>query len=180
MNSFNAELPVINLLDALNLEPAPDQRQRLLRFSLSEQDSVLLPLEQITEILQVNVVDILSIPELPDCILGICNWRGEMLWLIDFPQVTGHLSPFQQELRLTSLLVLVVQINQQFVGLSVTQVNDVELHDLQQLQPALPGLVSPGLLPLVWGLLPGCNDAVLNIKAIADYSLWKKRQATKA
>jgi positive phototaxis protein PixI len=169
------ELSVLSLLDALNLEPAPDHRQRLVRIALSHQDSVLLPLEQITEILQVNVADVLSVPELPNSVLGICNWRGEMLWLVDLCQVTGYPSSFQQEPLPAFLFVMVIHNHHQTVGIGVREVNDIELHDLQQLQPVFPGVVSPGLLPLVWGLLPDCNDPVLNMKAIVEYPLWKKQ-----
>lgn len=164
-------------LDGLSLDPLPPEtRQRLLRFALGTQDSALLPLEQITEILRVDVAEILSVPEVPDGVLGICNWRGEMLWLIDLCHIAGYGSPFQQEPLPTALMVMVVQFNQQSIGIGVPQVNEIELHDLQQIQPVLPGLVAPELLPLVLGLLPAGNDVVLNIKAIVEYPLWQKHQ----
>lgn len=175
MQPLKPELSIISLLDTLSLTPASDHRQRLLRISLNHQDNALLPLEQITEILQVNVTDVLSVPELPECVLGICNWRGEILWLVDLCQVSGYPSPFQQEPLPPSIFSVIVRVNQQAIGVGVPAVSEVELHDLKQLQPIVPGLVSPGLLPLVWGLLPECNDPVLNIKAIAEYPLWKNQ-----
>jgi chemotaxis signal transduction protein len=151
-------------------------RQRLLRFPLGPQGSVLLPLEQITEILKINLGDILPIPDLPGCLLGLCNWRGEMLWLMDFNSFVGYRSLLQQEPVPSSLIVMVVHINHQSLGIVVQQVHDIELHTMQQLQPASPGLFPPALQPLILGILPECGDAVLSIHALAQCPLWKRHQ----
>lgn len=158
----------------LLLNPLPaETRQRLLRFSLGQQgDDALILLEQITEILNINTADILPVPEMPSCVLGIGNWRGEMLWLIDFNDLVGYPSPFKQ-LASPLLTMIVVQVNQLFLGMGVQKVSDIELHDLQQLQPPVPNLFPPNLLPLVLGTLPESCDAVLNIQAIAQHPLWK-------
>ncbi|WP_088889269.1 chemotaxis protein CheW [Leptolyngbya ohadii] len=161
-------------LDALLLDPLPlEVRQRLLRLSLGGQDHVLVPLEQITEILHVEPAAILPIPEMPRCVLGIGNWRGEMLWLVDLDHLIGF-PTLLQEPESSFFTVLVVQFNHQFVGIRVPQVKDIELHDLQQLQPALPSLFPPNLLPLILGILPESCDAVLNLQAIAQYPLWNR------
>ncbi|MEQ8956536.1 MAG: chemotaxis protein CheW, partial [Coleofasciculus sp. C2-GNP5-27] len=151
-------------LDSLTLKPSPPETQRrLLRFPLSYQDSALLPLEQIGEVLRVNVTDILPVPEMPGCVLGICNWRGDMLWLVDLSQLLGYLSLDQQGQLADVLVVLVVQVNEQSVGLVVSQVNDIEYHNLQHLQPAIPGVFPPKLLPFILGSLPEDQGIVLNI-----------------
>lgn len=160
-------------LDALMLDPiAPETRQQLLRFPLTAQDSALLPLEQITEILRIEVAEILPIPETSGYVLGVCNWRGEMLWLIDLNDFVGYVSPFQPEQMPDSLTIMVVQIANQTLGIGVQQVNDIELHDLQRLQQAVPGLFPTRFLPFILGMLPGCSDAVLDIQAIVQSPLW--------
>ena len=63
--------------------------------------------------------------------------------------------------------------NQHSLGLVVQHVNDIELHDLQQLQPAAPGLFPPRLLPFILGSLPGENSTVLDVNAIAQCPLWQ-------
>ena len=161
-------------LDSLTLKPSPPETQRrLLRFPLSYQDSALLPLEQIGEVLRVNVTDILPVPEMPGCVLGICNWRGDMLWLVDLSQLLGYLSLDQQGQVADVLVVLVVQVNEQSIGLVVSQVNDIEYHNLQHLQPAVPGVFPPKLLPFILGSLPEDQGIVLNINAISHYPLWQ-------
>ncbi len=160
--------------DLLSEAPMPPEtQQRLLRFPLGLEDSALLPLEQITEIFRVNVADILPVPEMPDQILGICNWRGEMLWLIDLNHLVGCPPLFGQEPVLIPPMVMVVQVKGRSLGLVVRQVNDIELHDLQQLQPPSVGLFPPKLLPFVLGALRGGNGTVLDVTAISQYPLWQ-------
>jgi positive phototaxis protein PixI len=161
-------------LDLLTLdEPLPRETPlvRLLRFPLGSQDSALLPLEQITEILPLEVEEILPIPEMPSCVLGIGNWRGQMLWLVDLNHLAGC-SPLYLRMG-KSLLALVVEVNGQSVGLVVEKVNDIESHDLQQLVPPTTGLFPAKLLPFILGYLPGEVGIILNITAIAQYPLWK-------
>lgn len=160
--------------DLLSEAPMPPEtQQRLLRFPLGLEDSALLPLEQITEIFRVNVAEILPVPEMPNQILGICNWRGEMLWLIDLNHLVGCPPLFRQDPVLVPPLVMVVQVKGQSLGLVVPQVNDIELHDLQQLQPPSVGLFPPKLLPFVLGALRGGNGTVLDVTAISQYPLWQ-------
>ncbi len=161
-------------LDPLNLEPLPpENRQRLLRFPLGVEESALLPLEEIAEILRVNAAEILPVPEMPSCVLGICNWRGSMLWLVDLNHLVGGEPLSLQGAVATSPVAMVVQVNEQSLGLVVQQVNDIELHELQRLQPTAPGLFPSCLLPFVLGALSGGNGTVLDVKAITKCPLWQ-------
>lgn len=164
-------------LDLLTLDPLPPEtRQRLLRFPLDSDDSALLPLEQIAEIIRANLAEILPVPDMPSCVLGICNWRGTMLWLIDLNHLLGYPPLSQQERMLATVTAMVVQVNDQAAGLVVQRVNDIELHELQQLQPAAPGLYPPKLLPFVLGGLPGVSGTVLDVTAITHFPLWQIHQ----
>lgn len=176
MTSLSSVLTTTNL-DLLTSDPLPlEAGDRLLRFPLDLDDSALLPLEHIAEIFRVNVAEILLVPDMPSQVLGICNWRGKMLWLIDLNHLVGASSLFQQEPILNPPVVMVVQVNGQSVGLVVPQVNDIELHDLQQLQPAAAGLFPPKLLPFVLGSLRGGSGTVLNVTAITQFPLWQIHQ----
>lgn len=173
-------LPPLDLVDTTNSlsllssePPLPEEsRQKFLRFSLGPQDSGLLPLEQISEVLRVSVADILPVPEMPSCVLGIYNWRGEMLWLIDLEHLVDC-PPLLRQGRLEFLMAMVIQINGQSMGLVVQNVNDIEWHDAEQLQSAAAGLFPPGLLPFVKGYLPGAKGTVLDTEAIARSPLWQ-------
>ncbi len=166
MTSLDSLL-TLTTLDPLTLEPlAPETRQRLLRFSLSKEESGLLPLEQITEILRLNWVEILQVPEMPSCVLGIGNWRGEMLWLVDLQELVGCIPLSKVGQIVSSPIAMVIEVNNQPLGLVVEQVNDIELHDLQQLKPSTAGTFPPKLMPFVLGSLPGVSGIVLDVTAI--------------
>ncbi|GAA6620968.1 chemotaxis protein CheW [Scytonema sp. NUACC26] len=164
----NSSLTAINL-DPLGLNPLPPEKNlsKFLRFPLDSQNSALISLEEVAEVIKVNIVDILPIPEMPNCILGICNWRGEMLWLIDISHIINYAAPV-----IATPIAIVVQVNQQAVGLVVERVNDVEVHDLEQLQKVVTGLFPRSLLPFVLGVLPGDN-LVLDVTAIIQSHLWQ-------
>ncbi|NJM73973.1 MAG: chemotaxis protein CheW [Scytonema sp. RU_4_4] len=163
----------VTSLEPLELDPLPPETNlsKLLCFPLGLQDSALLPLKQIAEIIRVNLVEILPVPEMPSCILGICNWRGEMLWLLDL----NHLVGYPVLTTGVTRIAIVVMVNEQAVGLVVPQVDDIELHDLQQLQKASAGLFPPKLLPFVLGALPN-GKTVLDVTAITQCPLWQRHQ----
>ena len=142
--------------------------QRFLRFSLGS-TSGLLPLEQLAEVFTVKFVDILPVPEMPECVLGLCSWRGKMLWLVDLNQLVDDPQPY----RKLELSTLVVQLNEQFLGLVVPSIDDIEQHDPETLQPIDVGLFPQGLLPFVKGYLPGVNGVVFAPEAIARYPQWQ-------
>lgn len=173
--SLDPKLPVSSMLAAASLDflspelPPPDNRERLLRVHLSLQDSALLPLKHTTEVIRVNGEDILPIPEMPDCVLGICNWRGEMLWLIDVSHLVG-LSPLSwRKQGMATPFVVVTESDEQALGLLVMQVEEVEFHSLENLQAPTLGLLSPGLMPFVLGVLPNSGTPVLDVLAIAQH-----------
>lgn len=164
-------------LDLLTLdEPLPPETgERLLRFPLGQDDSALLPLAQITEVFRVDVAEILPVPEMPSCVLGIGNCKGEMLWLVDLKHLLGY-EPLSLSPTATPMSI-VVQVNSQSLGLVVPYVHDIELHDLHKLTIAAVGLFPPKLLPFVLGDLPGGNGIVLDVTAITQCPLWQTHRA---
>lgn len=174
MNPLNPVVTTtsLTLLPSDLLQEEANQ-QKFLRFCLGSQDSGLLPLEQISEVLSIDIADILPVPEMPDCVLGVYNWRGKMLWLIDLGHLVDYLPLLQHRQELEPVMAIVVQLDNQYMGLVVQQIKDIELHDTEQLQKAAVGLFPPKLLPFVKGYLPGTNNTVLDIEAIARFPMWQ-------
>jgi positive phototaxis protein PixI len=148
-----------------------NSEQRLLSFPIGSQGNALLPLNRINEILRISPYEILPIPKTPTCVLGVYNWRGDMLWLIDLDQLVGYPSSLQQDIPVTMAVVIVVQIEEHYVGLLVRSVNDIEQWDLKQMQIPNTSLFSSRLLPFIKGYLPG-GSIILNLEAISQLSLW--------
>jgi len=162
-----------------SLDPLPtdsqseDSHQKFLRFSFKFEENALLALEHITEVIRLNIEEILPVPEVSDCVLGITNWRGEMLWLVDLGQLAGDPPLFARVQGNKLLPVIVVQAKGQSLGFAVLSIGDIELKEPTQIQPIAPGLFPPKLLPLLSGYLPSRGGAVLDAVAIMQLPLWK-------
>ena len=164
---------ISNQKDPLGLVPIPaDNRQRFLRFMLSQKENVLIPLHQILEVMQLALEDIFPVPDMPSCIFGVCSWQGETLWLIDLNHLVGY-TPLGQQTQLSSSpVVIVVQSAGRSLGLVVEKVGDVDLLDEDKIRMEL-GLCSPSLEPFVLGYCPHRGGTVLSVPAIVESPLWR-------
>lgn len=157
--------------DPLGLAPLPvDNRRRFLRFTLSQRNDILLPLDQILAVLQLPLAEIFPIPDVPSCILGICLWQGKTLWLVDLNQMVGYLPLCQQPQSLMMPIVIVIQHEGRSLGLVVEQVGDVDLLDEKKIYMEL-GLCPPSLEPFISGYCPQSGGTVLDAAAIINASL---------
>jgi len=60
--------------------------QQFLRFHLVPDTTALLPVRQMSEVLTVPIAQVVPIPHTPAWVMGVYNWRGEILWLVDLVQ----------------------------------------------------------------------------------------------
>jgi positive phototaxis protein PixI len=152
--------------------------EKFLRFQLGEEGIALLPLSIIKQVMQVSPSEILSVPQMPNSVMGIYNWRGEMLWLVDIGQVLGFppvraTSPQQSA---GGLMTIAIEVEDKVLGLVVQQINDIERHKLQEMNLPAIGLFSPEVLPYLQGYLIGGQQEVLmvlNGAAIFQAPLWQ-------
>lgn len=157
--------------DPLGLEPIPDDtRQRFLRFKLSGANGSLLPLQAIAEVKQLAIADILPVPDIANSVLGVCNWRGEILWLVDLNALIGERPLWEQVPRLEQPTAIVVQSAQHSIGLVVEHVDDLELI-APELIDQQTELSSPTLAPYVSGYLPDHKGMVLDAGAVVEHFL---------
>lgn len=160
-----------NIISQLAPEPTVSvSNQKYLRFSLAHQEDVLLALEQIFAIFNISPPEILPIPEMPDCVLGIYNWREKNLWLIDIAHLVDY-PPLSSPIP-AQLTTIVIQIEGMLLGLVTSEVKDIESHTAQ-LQAPYTYLHSPRLLAFTQGYSPSAECLVLDINAIARFPLWQ-------
>ena len=153
---------------------SPPTGEKFLRFQLGAEGIALLPLNIIKQVMQVSVAEILTVPQMPNSVLGIYNWRGEMLWMVDIAKFMGF--PNLATGGLENLMAIAIQVQEQYLGLVVQQINDIDLHDINQINMPSLGLFSPEVLPYLQGYLIGANKEVLmvlNGDAIAQAPLWQ-------
>ncbi|MBX2866264.1 MAG: chemotaxis protein CheW [Leptolyngbyaceae cyanobacterium MAG.088] len=165
-NSIKSVFANQNQIDPLGLSPIPeDTRQRFLRFKLLGANQSLFPLRDIAEVKQLSITDILPIPDVNSSVLGVCNWRGDILWLIDLNALLGDRPLWTQVPQLEQPTAIIVQSAQRPIGFLIEHVDDVELIAPESLLDSIE-LSSSTLAPYVTGYLPDHGGMVLDAIAI--------------
>lgn len=115
------------------LENSPQgNNQRFLRFPLNGKVNGLLPLADLRGVIQVALTEILPVPQVAEFLLGIMNWRGEAIWILDLAGLLGATHWCRRENVRNSGMAMLVQVQNQTVGLLVEQVNTIEVYDSQE------------------------------------------------
>lgn len=150
--------------------------QKFLSFNLGTRDIAVISLQQITEVVQVPLAEICCVPQMPSCVLGIYNWRGEMLWLVNLEEMLGYKTLLQQKNLLSKMMTIVLEKKGKYLGLLVRQLMDIEWLDTQQMKPPFAELFSPEISPLLQGyFIDNSEKMMLNLDApaIIDSPMWK-------
>ncbi len=170
MSSFDQSLLALPGND-LSSDTSANSEQKFLRISLGTEDTALLAVDSIVAILRVSKPDILPVPQMPNHVPGIYNWRGKMLWLIDLDHFLGLLPAPQAASFFDENVIVVIWASGQFLGLVIRQVDDIESHDPQKIKAPPAGLFSSSLLPYVQGYLADIGSLILDAGAVAQMTL---------
>jgi len=135
--------------------------EQFLRFYLFPNTNVLLPIQQLTEVLTISRDQIVPIFHLPPWVMGVYNWRGEILWMVDLGHLAGLTPWHQQPISASSYTAVVLQARSnsatpgdtksQMLGLVVNRVEDIEWCDPDLLQSPLSSTVTPELARFLGG-----------------------------
>jgi chemotaxis signal transduction protein len=124
----------------------------------SDRLTTLLPLENIREVVKISPQKILAVPHSPDWLLGIYDWRGELIWLADLNRLLG----FPKTYLTPGGMMISLQVQQQTLGLFIPEVEEIEQHTPDKLQEPMTGLLPTHLLPYVKGYISAINSIVLD------------------
>ena len=122
----------------------PEQLEQFLRFRLAPDTTLLLPVTQLTEVITIPLGQIVPIPEMPPWVMGVYNWRGEILWIVDLGALLG-LTPWHQQPQVTPIYRSIVlhggkasqrvpKAQRQHLGAVVTGVDDIEWCNPKEIQ----------------------------------------------
>jgi positive phototaxis protein PixI len=150
-----------------------DEREQFLRFYLIPNTTALLPIVQLTEVLTIPMGQIIPIPHMPAWIMGVYNWRGQILWMIDLGQLVG-LTPRHQQATNSSYYTAIVLhesssqntgeiAENKLLGLVVNRVEEIEWCNLELIQSPPPNAVNPHLLPFLRGYWVKSNGEMLAV-----------------
>ena len=124
-----------------------------LKFQLYPDTKAMLPIKQITEVLKVQLGQIMPIPQMPAWVMGVYNWRGDILWMLDLGQLLGLDSWYhhQHERSKHTAIVLSpdreVNSNEQQIhlGLIVAGVDDLAVCEASAIQAAMGSQINSHL-----------------------------------
>ena len=178
LNSFlpialmsQAEL-LSNLIKIEHIPPetsAEAEKSRFLRFSLGGETEGLLSLERLVEVIKVNPQEILPIPEVPEYLLGIANRRGEAVWILDLLFLMGATHLSQRKPIPQVCMAILLQAEEQAIGLLVDRVSSIEHRSLDDLQSFSAQTLPPQILTLLEGYFidkGGNTLSVLDVDSI--------------
>ncbi|MEL6928852.1 MAG: chemotaxis protein CheW [Cyanobacteria bacterium J06600_6] len=126
-------LPQSNL-STINSKTANVDSLQYLRFRLDPDVRAILPIDQITEILKLQLIEVMPIPQMPTWVMGVYNWRGNILWMVDLGQLIGLDSWYQHHHHRSEHTAIVLSPYRQHkkserqihLGLMVAGVEDLE------------------------------------------------------
>lgn len=144
---------------------------RFLQFPLGKETIGLLPLERLVEVIKIAPQEILPIPQVPDYLLGITNRRGEAVWIVDLLYLMGATHLSQRERIPEVCMGILVQAEEQVIGLLVEQVSSIEVYHLNNLQLFPPQMLPSELLAFLEGYFvdsEGNTLALINVDTIIE------------
>lgn len=107
---------------------------KFLSLHLQDQQVVILPVSQLMEVFSVPLTQIVSIPDVPNTVMGVCNWRGEVIWVIDLGSLLGFPPLHQQGFRQINYKVALLQRQEETLGLAVPRVGQIREYAEEQIQ----------------------------------------------
>lgn len=147
-----------------------------LKFQLDPDTKAMLPIQQVTEVLKIQLAQIMPIPQMPAWVMGVYNWRGDILWMLDLRQLLGLGCWYQQQQdRVLSTAIVLSperENNDQKIhlGLVVAGVDDLETCDPASIQAVFDPQMNPRLHSFLQGYWLHSDEMVLALdgQAIAS------------
>ena len=135
-------------------------KQQFLRFSLLPDVNLMITLSEIAAVLKIPFGEIIPIPDMPSWVMGVYNWRGQIVWMIDLGELLGFTPWYQQSSVASTHKAVVIHPSEQdtknktsgdLVGLVVSDVNDIELCDTNLIYSPPGSAVTAELAPFLRG-----------------------------
>jgi positive phototaxis protein PixI len=144
------------------------EKQKFLSFNLGVNDIAVIGLQYITEVLQIPLTEICTVPQMPNCVLGIYNWRGEMLWLVDLEAMLGYPSLLQTSDSLSKMMAVILENNGKYLGILVQQLRDIEWLDVKAMKAPSTELFYPAMSPFLQGyFINPAEEIMFNLDSLA-------------
>ena len=145
--------------------------EQFLTFWLGQEQQALLPTSQLLEIVKVYLSQITPIAGIAPYVMGVYNWRGDVIWVVDLASMLGYNPLYAQEQSKfqDKCHVIFLRIQDMVIGLAVSQVGQMINCDISKIQTAGLAFTNPVMQEACRGYwLSGSNTfLVLDGNAIA-------------
>ena len=176
--SMSDSLSVSNSLLPSSERASSKALEQFLRFHLMPDTTVLLPMQQLTEVLTIPNGKIVPIFHMPAWVIGVYNWRGEILWMVDLGHLLGLTASYQQANSASSYTAIVLQacdrqatstnLKNQMLGVVVSRVEDIEWCNPDWIQSPPSSTITSEIAPFLRGYwLKNNGDMLAVIDGIA-------------
>lgn len=146
--------------------------QPFLSFELETKQTALISLEQITEIVQIPLNQLCKIPQMHHSIVGIYNWRGEMLWIVDLEAML-----LQSPNSLSKPIALILKHQDKYLGVLVKKIISIDSLNTSSIQTPSANMFYPEIQPFLLGYFLNDDSQVsliLDAVSIVESSLWSE------
>lgn len=139
--------------------------EQFLTFSLAQdQQQGLLPTSQLLEIVKVNLSQITPIAGIAPYVMGVYNWRGDVIWVIDLASMLGYKPLYAQDQSKfqDKCHIIFLRIQDAVIGLAVSQVGQMIKCDISKIQTSGLAFANPVMQKACRGYwLSGSRDTFL-------------------
>jgi positive phototaxis protein PixI len=133
-----------------------------------------IEIEHVIELVNMPIDRIVPMPHLPPAIMGVYNWRGEILWIVDFAMLLGETSSPQRYRSLQPTIIIASgnsevksdqiatakQRQTHSIGLIVDRIEEIEWCDIRSDGLPIPPNVPPERSK--WMQVSAANELVRN------------------
>lgn len=168
------------------------RQQQFLRFRLLPDLTALIEIDaigstkdveierhlRVTELVNIQIDRVVPMPHLPPAVMGVYNWRGEILWIVDLAMLLGTAIGTRRYRSLQPTIILASTTSdgspaamerEQTIGLVVDEIAEIEWYQPDLIRPH-PHRVTPALSTWVRGVWASAqgNFLVVDGQAIFD------------
>lgn len=93
-----------------------------LKFKLNQQTTALMSMNHTQEAVILPVESVTAMPNMPPCVLGLMNWRGHIIWVIDLPIMLNLESI---NIRCRQHNVIVINVKSVVIALVVREITGI-------------------------------------------------------
>lgn len=98
---------------------------RFLKFPLNSKIDALLPLRELQSVINVNLSTLLPIPEVKEFWLGVINWRGQAVWILDLANFVGENHWYSRAKVKNVGTAMLIKVENETIGFLTEKVNTV-------------------------------------------------------